>query len=306
MAYTTESVPDLTGRVAVVTGANGGLGLAIAEAFTGAGAHTVIAARNLTKAESARTQLRAANPAASVEIVELDLGSLASVEAAAGRISVRHDRVDILVNNAGLMALPHQLTADGFEMQFGVNHLGHWAFTAHLMPNLLAADGARVVAQTSFARHGSRGINAENPHLAGEYAPWRAYNQSKLANFLFALGLQDAFDEAGVAAMSFAAHPGFTNSDIQAHTQSEGGGGFVAWASNYAARFVGMSTARGALPVVRAATDPDATGGTLYAPRFGTSGAAVQRPVVRPGREQAIAELWELSERETGVKLVVG
>lgn len=305
MTFTIESVPDLSGTTVVVTGANGGLGLQTAQVLAGAGAHVVMAARNQSKAAVAADLIREAHADASIEIVELDLGSLASVRTAADAILARHDSIDILVNNAGLMAMPEQKTHDGFEMQFGVNHLGHWALTAHLMPAILAADAARVVTVTSTAHHMGRPVDPDNPHLEGRYKPWRAYGQSKLANYHFALGLQAEFERAGSSAASLLAHPGLTDSDLQSHTVEQGGGGALASMSHKMAAKVGMSVEDGALPQIRAATDPEATGGEFYAPRYVNSGPAVKRPFVRPGAKQAIAKLWLVSERETGVALTV-
>jgi NAD(P)-dependent dehydrogenase (short-subunit alcohol dehydrogenase family) len=305
MPYTVDSIPDLTGKVAVVTGANGGLGLATAKALAAKGAHVVMAARNQAKAAEAAEIIRAATPQASLSIVELDLGSLASVRAAADRILASHDRIDVLVNNAGLMAMPERATADGFEMQLGVNHLGHWALTAHLMPALLAAPSARVVTVTSTAHHMGRALDPSNPHLHGKYSPWGAYGQSKLANYHFALGLQREFERAGVAAGSLLAHPGLSNTELQATTVHEGGGGFTAKFFHWLTRSTGMSPERGALPQIRAATDPAAKGGQFFAPRFVNFGAAVRRPFLRPGRTKAIATLWRVSESETGIALHV-
>ncbi len=304
MAYSLDDIPDLHGRIAVVTGANGGLGLETARALAGAGAHVVMAARDQDKAARARAEIITAHPSASLEVVELDLGSLTSVAAAARTILGAHDRIDILVNNAGLMAMPERTTADGFEMQLGVNHLGHWALTAQLMPALLTADAARVVTVTSTARHMGRAINPANPNLHGKYSPWGAYGQSKLANFHFALGLQRQFDVAGAAAASLLAHPGLTNTDLQAHTVAEGGAGWTANAAHAMTVHTGMTAARGAMPQIRAATDPTAEGGQLYAPRFVNNGAAVRRPIVRRlGLTKAIATLWDVSARETGVDI---
>ncbi len=305
MAYTRASIPDLTGRVTVVTGANGGLGLETAKAFAAKGAHVVMAARNQAKAEGAAAEIRAETPDASLEIVPLDLGSLASIQEAAGETLAAHPTIDILVNNAGLMAMPERRTADDFEMQFGVNHLGHWALTAQLMPALVAAESARVVTVTSTARHMGRAVDPANPHLDGRYSPWRAYGQSKLANYHFAEGLQRAFERAGVRAQSLSAHPGLSNTDLQATTVAEGGTGLLGPAAHRLTELMGMDAAHGALPQIRAATDPHAAGGQLYAPRFASNGPAVRRPVLRPGRTRAIATLWEVSERETGIPLIV-
>ncbi|MEM9133480.1 MAG: oxidoreductase [Actinomycetota bacterium] len=305
MAFTEASIPDLTGRVAVVTGANGGLGLATAKALAGAGAHVVMVARNQTKAADARDEILADDPDASLEVVELDLGSQASTIAAAEQIAAAHQAVDILVNNAGVMAMPEGRTVDGFETQFGINHLGHWTFTAKLLPSLLAADAARVVAVTSVARHQGKPVDPADPHLEKGYDAWGAYGRSKLANFHFAIGLQRAFEEAGVAAQSFAAHPGLTNSDLQSHTVSQGGGGFNAKFFARLTPIVGMSTAAGARPQLRAATDPAAKGGEYYAPRWGTNGAAVERGYSDKGVDEAVAKLWAMSEELTGVTMDV-
>jgi NAD(P)-dependent dehydrogenase (short-subunit alcohol dehydrogenase family) len=291
--------------VAVVTGANGGLGLETAKALAGAGALVVMAARNQSKAAQAAETIRSAHPDARLELVELDLGSLASVMSAADTILAAHDRIDILVNNAGLMAMPERATADGFEMQLGVNHLGHWVLTAHLMPALLAAESARVVSVTSTAHHMGRAIDPDNPHLHGKYSAWGAYGQSKLANYDFALGLQREFERAGVSAISLLAHPGLSNTDLQTTTVEHGGGGLLATISHKLVNLTGMTPAKGALPQIRAATDPTAKGGEFYAPRFINNGAAVRRPFLRPGRAKAIETLWKVSAAETGVTLEI-
>ncbi|MCB0962215.1 MAG: SDR family NAD(P)-dependent oxidoreductase [Acidimicrobiales bacterium] len=306
MAFTRASIPDLDGRVAVVTGANGGLGLETAKALAGAGATVVMAARNQDKAAHAVEEIRTEVPDAPLEVVPLDLASLASVREAAAAIADAHDQIDLLVNNAGLMAMPERTTADGFEMQFGVNHLGHWALTALVLPQLLAAPAARVVTVTSTARHLGHPVDPANPHLHGRYRPWVAYGQAKLANLHFAIGLHREFEQAGVAAASLAAHPGLSNTDLQGTTVAEGGGGGVLGPFFHKlAGLTGMSPAAGAMPQLRAATDPAARSGELYGPRFGSNGPPVRLPLVRPGSDAAIATLWEVSERETGIPLVV-
>lgn len=306
MAWTETDIPDLTGKVAVVTGANGGLGLATALALAGAGASVVMAARDQDKAATAEGIILGHHPDASLEVVALDLGDLASVRAAADTILAARPTVDILVNNAGLMAMPERRTADGFEMQFGVNHLGHFAFTAHLLPSLLRADAARVVTVTSTAHHIGRPVDPDNPHLHGRYKPWRSYGQAKLANFHFGLGLQQLFEAAGVHASSLIAHPGLSNTDLQATTVAEGGGGWSAPFFHSMASATGMSPQHGARPQLRAATDPGAKGGEFYGPLFMNNGPAVRRPIIRRvGLHKAIDTLWQVSERETGVSLDV-
>jgi NAD(P)-dependent dehydrogenase (short-subunit alcohol dehydrogenase family) len=303
MSWTAADIPDLTGRIAVVTGANGGLGLESAKALAGAGAHVVMAARRQEKAQAAYQEIFDAHPSASVEIVELDLGSLDSVRKAAATISDGHPEIDVLINNAGVMAMPERRTADGFEMQFGVNHLGHWVFTAGLLKPLLAAPAARVVTVTSTAHHFGRPVDPDNPNLEGTYDPWKAYGQSKLATYHFALGLQQEFERRGLAAQSLVAHPGLSHTNLQVHAHEQGGAGRSAGFWRWLAAKTGMDAARGALPQLRAATDPTAKGGEMYAPRFVNAGAAVPRPILRPGNAKAIETLWEVSEKMTGEKL---
>jgi NAD(P)-dependent dehydrogenase (short-subunit alcohol dehydrogenase family) len=306
VAWTTSNISDLTGKTAVVTGANGGLGLESAKALAGAGAQVVMAVRNLDKAARARNGILADHPNSSLEIVELDLSSFESASTAAAKISANHPSIDILINNAGLMAMPEQRTVDGYEMQFGVNHLGHWVFTAGLLRRLLAAERARVVTVTSTAHHTARPIDPRNVNLEGNYSAWGAYGRAKLANYHFALGLQHDFDRHAVKAESLVAHPGLSHTNLQIHTVEQGGGGASApfWA--WMAKHTGMSAADGALPQLRAATDPHARGGEMYAPRFVTRGAPVRRPVLRPGTDEAVKALWLVSERETGVGLDFG
>ncbi|WIY00902.1 oxidoreductase [Amycolatopsis mongoliensis] len=305
MSWSLADVPDQSGRVAVVTGANGGLGLATALALAGKGAHVVMAARDAAKAALARDRIRAESPGASVEIVALDLGSLASVEQAAGQILAAHPAIDLLITNAGVMAMPQGRTADGFETQLGVNHLGHWALTSHLLPALVRTRDARVVTVTSGAQHTGRPLDPADPFRLGDYDPWRAYADSKLANRHFAQGLDRRFREAGLSARALTAHPGMTNSDLQATTVAAGGGGSSARFFLVATRRIGMDTERGALSQLRAATDPRAVGGTMYGPRWSTVGAPVRRRLVRRGDDQAIRLLWQVSRQLTGLDVDV-
>lgn len=304
VSWGSADIPDLTGRTAVVTGANGGLGLETARALAGAGASVVLAARNQERAKQAEESIRATAPAASLTIVKLDLGSLDAVKSAAEEILAANDSLDLLVNNAGVMGIPERRTADGFEMQLGVDHLGHFALTARLMPALLRAPGARVVTVTSTAHHLGRAVNPANPNLEGRYGPWRAYNQAKLANFHFALGLHRLLRDAGKQAASLAAHPGLSNTELQAVSVAETDGGLSQRFFLAAARSVGMPPAEGALSQLRAATDPDAKSGELYGPLFVGSGPPVRKPVLRRlGMGRAIARLWQVSERETDLSI---
>jgi NAD(P)-dependent dehydrogenase (short-subunit alcohol dehydrogenase family) len=303
MSWTVANIPDLSGKVAVVTGANGGLGFESAKALAGAGAHVVMAARSQAKAATARDDILAVHPNASLEIVELDLGSLESVCQAAATITDTHPVVDILMNNAGVMATPEGRTTDGFETQLGVDHLGHWVLTARLLDRLLAADAARVVTTTSTAHHYARAINPDNPNLEGTYSPWKAYGQAKLANYHFAIGLHRQFHTRHLAAASLSAHPGLAHTNLQVRTAEMGAtrsGPF--WRA--LAATTGMTPLGGALPQLRAATDPSARSGELYAPRFINNGPPVRRPILRIiGLDKAINTLWAVSERLTGEQL---
>jgi NAD(P)-dependent dehydrogenase (short-subunit alcohol dehydrogenase family) len=302
MTWTTADIPDQSGRVAVVTGANGGLGLEVARELARKGGHVVMAARDQTKAEAARASIRDQVPGGSLALQPLDLASQRSVREAAAQILADHPRIDILANNAGVMAVPERRTEDGFELQLAVNHLGHFALTAQLTSALLQSDDARVVSVTSTGRHAGRSLDPDNPHLCGRYDPWQAYGQSKLANLRFALELDRRFREAGVPARSIVVHPGFTNTDLQARSVRESGGGRSQRFFRAAVQRFGMTPAQGALPLLRAATDPRAVGGALYTPRWVNWGPPVRRPLVGRSRNQAaMAILWAVSERETGI-----
>ncbi len=306
VSWSAADIPDQHGRTAVVTGANGGLGLETARQLAAKGAHVVMAVRNQKKAAAAVDEIRAGVPDASLELVALDLSAQASVRAAAEQIMSVHQSIDLLVNNAGVMGIAEAKTADGFEMQFGVDHLGHWSLTALLLPALLRPPGARIVTVTSTAHHMGRAVDPANPHLRGRYRPWRAYGQAKLANFHFGLGLQRELEKAGASTASLIAHPGLSNTDLQAVSVQQSGGGASQRFSHFLARHTGMSAADGALSQLRAATDPAAAGGEFYGPLFVNNGPPVRKPIVRRlGLDKAIAVLWEVSERETGIAIDV-
>lgn len=304
MSWTAANIPDQNGRVAVVTGANGGLGLETARALAAKGAHVVMAVRNQAKAQAAVADILTTAPGASLELVTLDLASQASVREAAERITATHTGLDLLINNAGVMGIPEATTVDGFEMQFGVDHLGHWSLTALLLPTLMRTRGARIVTVTSTAHHMGRAVDPANPHLKGRYAPWRAYGQAKLANFHFGLGLQRRLATTTADTASLIAHPGLSNTDLQAVSVRETGGGTSQRFFHVLAQRTGMTPANGALSQLRAATDPAAKGGEFYGPRYVNNGPPVRKPIMRTvGLDKAIATLWEVSERETGLAI---
>ncbi|GAA5519987.1 hypothetical protein Lsed01_02448 [Demequina sediminis] len=306
MTWTSDSIPDLTGRVAVVTGANGGLGLACTTALARRGAHVVMAARSPSKTADATAAVLSQVPGASLESVPLDLASQEAARAAGDLIAGRHSRIDIVIANAGVMALPQGRTPDGFETQLAVNHLGHWTLLARLMPGIVAAPAARIVTTTSIARLVGAPVDPADPHLDEGYEDWAAYGRSKLAALHLAIGLDRALRAAGLPARALAAHPGISHTDLQKRTVREGGGGTQGpfW-ERYAERR-GMSPERGALSQLRAATDPRARGGSLYGPRWALAGDPVRRLLVRErGRslDRAIARLWSVSESLTGETL---
>ncbi len=305
MGWSPRDIAPLTGRTAVITGANGGLGLASASVLASKGARVVIAARNTDKAERARQTILGQTPGALLDVVPLDLSSQKSVKQAAATVLERHDRIDVLLNNAGVMATPEGRTEDGFETQLGTNHLGHWTWTALLLPLVLAAPAGRVVTLTSVARHTGRNLDADNPHLDGKYNPWGAYGNSKLANLHFAIGLQRRFEDAGAPAIALAAHPGLTNSELQSTTHQLGGAGIQGKFWDVASDVAGMSVERGALSQIRAATDPAAKGGMLYGPLFATFGPPTARPLLPFRVAKGVETLWQVSERETGVAIDV-
>lgn len=302
MAWTASDIPDQTGRVAVVTGANGGLGFETARELVRKGALVIMAVRNLHKAEAARDDIVSETPTALLDIRKLDLASLASIREFSGRVCRDYETIDLLINNAGVMGTPRRESADGFELQFGTNHLGHFALTTLLMPVLLRGKDARVVTVTSFGRlYGGR-LREDDPHFrSGRYGPWAAYGQSKMANMRFGLELHRRLGTAGLAVKSLVAHPGYTRTDLQAASVRASRG----WSQqffNIGVELIGMPASEGALSQLRAATDRSAQSGEFYGPRWMIFGPPVKHPVTPFSRQPgAMRKLWDLSERETGI-----
>jgi len=302
--WTVDRIPDQGGRTAVVTGANSGLGLATARELARAGARVVLACRNLEKGDAALHEIEAVAPGAPLELEALDLSSLESVRAFADRFRDGHDGLDLLINNAGVMAAPRRRTADGFELHFGTNHLGHFALTGLLIGEMEGREDARVVTLSSTAHRTGR-ISFDN--LGGEhrYFRWRAYGQSKLANLLFALELERRLRAAGSTIKSMAAHPGYAATNLQSAGPPLIDRAVMA-VSN---RVIAQSEDMGALPTLYAAVEPGLPGGTYVGP----DGFAEQRghpEPVSPSRsardEQVARRLWEVSEEMTGVSFELG
>ncbi len=296
--WTTADIPDQSGRLAVVTGSNTGLGLATAEALAGAGAEVVLAVRNLDKGDVARSQILESHPDATVHLQSLDLGSLDSVRAAADDLLATHDRLDLLINNAGLMYTAWQTTSDGFEMQMGVNHLGHFALTNLLLERMMATEGSRVVSVSSVGHKIMSKLDPATMMSGEKYDRIAAYGRSKLANLLFTYELQRRLDAAGSTTAALVAHPGVSATELGRESPA-----IVQFSMKFGKPLL-QSAAKGALPQLRAATDPDAVGGEYYGP----DGFMEWRgnPVVVTSSERSHDRelqqaLWIESERLTGV-----
>jgi NAD(P)-dependent dehydrogenase (short-subunit alcohol dehydrogenase family) len=304
MGWSVSDIPSQTGRTAVVTGA-GGLGFETALALARAGGDVVLAGRSLEKGEAAVGQIRAAAPGAAVRFEALDLASLASIKAFAGRLAAERASLDLLVNNAGVMAVPKRReTADGFELQFGTNHLGHFALTAQLAPLLRRSDAPRVVNVSSVA-HRNGAMRFEDLQGERRYDPWAAYSQSKLANLLFALELQRRASAAGWGLISNAAHPGYARTELMAN----GPGGGTEVFGRLFGPLLGQSGAAGALPQLYAAVAPDARGGEYYGPGgwMELKGPPRVAKIMPQGKDEAAARrLWDISEELTGVPFRFG
>jgi NAD(P)-dependent dehydrogenase (short-subunit alcohol dehydrogenase family) len=313
MSWSTNDIPDLTGKRAVVTGITGGLGFATALELARHGADLVVTARNESKAGEYIDQLRGDVPGVTVDLVSLDLASLADSKRAASEVVAGYDHVDILVNNAGIMGTPKSTTADGFELQIGTNHLGHFAWTGTLWP-LLKASEARIVSVSSLMHSQAHGIDLRSLTPEGSprrYFRWRSYSESKLANLSFALELNRRVKAAGLGVVSVAAHPGYASTNLQQAGVSHGGGALKALtgvAFHQVSRIIGQSAAMGAWPLLLAATDPSLTGGEYVGPSSlaQTRGRPRLVGMTRWARDEGLAaNLWEASEAATGVEFDV-
>lgn len=294
--WTLENLKDQTGRVVIVTGANTGIGFETAAALAERNAVVVLACRNAGKAEDAMTRIRARSRNATLRFIALDLASLASIEQFAAAFRATYDRLDLLINNAGVMAPPLGRTADGFELQFGSNHLGHFALTGRLLERLESTPGARIVNVSSIMHKYGR-IDFENLNAEKGYDKSAAYAQSKLANLLFTRELQRRLRASGSKVLVTAAHPGWTGTDLQRHT-------LLYRVLN---PFFSQRPAQGALPTIRAAVDESAIGADYFGPHgwFETRGLPEYAKMTDAAKNQDDARrLWEASERLTGVSFL--
>ncbi len=303
MAWGTRDILDQSGKVFVVTGANSGIGLEAVEVLAGKGARVVMACRSADKAKGAADRVKKKHPSSLLDVRSLDLASLASIRAFAEGVTKDHPVIDVLVNNAGIMAIPRTLTADGFEMQIGTNHLGHFALTGLLLPALARATSARIVTVSSAVHQGGR---IQFDDLMGErsYDKWSAYMQSKLANMLFMYELDRRLPTAHASVASLSCHPGYAATNLQSvgPKMERSWTGAIFDTGN---AIVAQSAASGALPTLRAATDPAARSGEYYGPRgpLGLWGAPVLNKTASRSRDESVArQLWERSMELTGVR----
>jgi NAD(P)-dependent dehydrogenase (short-subunit alcohol dehydrogenase family) len=299
--WTTADIPDQTGRTAVITGANTGLGYETAAALAAKGAHVVLAVRNLEKGKAAADLIASATPGASVAVQELDLTSLDSIGAAADQLRSDHESIDLLINNAGVMFTPKSTTKDGFELQFGTNHLGHFALTNLLLDRVVAVPGSRVVTVSSVGHRFARGIRFDDLQWERSYSRVGAYGQAKLANLLFTYELQRRLQ--GTNTIAVAAHPGGSRTELTRNLPT-----LVAAATRLVEPLF-QDADMGALPTLRAATDPGVLGGQYYGP----DGFGEQRgyPKIVSSSEashdtDAQRRLWTVSEELTSVMSPVG
>jgi NAD(P)-dependent dehydrogenase (short-subunit alcohol dehydrogenase family) len=290
--WTAADVPDQTGRVAVITGANTGIGFETAAALAAKGARVVLAVRSPDKGRAAAAKITAITPSADIVVLELDLTSLDSVRRAAAEIVAAYPRIDLLVNNAGVMFTPKQITVDGFELQFATNHLGHFALTGLLLDHLLPVPDSRVVTLGSLAHRMNADIHFDDLHWQHGYDAVAAYGQSKLANLMFVYELQRRLDLVEAGTIAVAAHPGAADTEL------------FRFSPELVAQVQFQSAAAGALPTLRAATDRSVRGGQYYGP----DGPHEMRgnPTLVPSSplshdEEVQRRLWTVSEELTGV-----
>ena len=304
--WSTRDIPSQQGRLAVITGATGGLGYETVLASAGAGARVVLTGRNPAKGATALQRIRAVHAGADIRYDTLDLGSLASIQDFAERFKRKHDALDILVNNDGVMAPPtRQVTADGFELQFGTNYLSHFALTAQLLPLLTQSRRARVVNLSSMAHRFGASIHFDDLNWQHGYRAFAAYGQSKLAMLMFTFELQRRSDEHGWRLLSLAAHPGLAATALLKSGQRLGGNGKAGWFSSWMPSVLAQSASDGALPTLYAVTSPDAVKAGYYGPAgfMELKGPVGEATVASRARDQAVAaRLWAVSETLTGVR----
>jgi protochlorophyllide reductase len=302
--WTQDDIPDLSGKVVVVTGANSGLGFECSKTLAAKGATVVMTARNLQKGEAARQEILQEQPNAALDLMKLDVGDLSSVRAFATAFKEKYDRLDILLNNAGVMAIPRQETPDGFEMQLGVNHLGHFALTGLLLDVITKTPNARIHNVSSSANYMGT-INFDD--LMGEksYSRWGAYGQSKLANVFFTFELQKRMTAAGHDTIANVSHPGFVVGNLQANSVQQSGTGFEGILYRVIEPILAQDIRMGVLPMLYGITAKDARGGVFYGPRtFNLRGYPAEKQANKAAYDaNTLKRFWDVSEQLTGVKI---
>lgn len=301
--WTSERIGDLKGKRIIITGGASGIGYSAAEVLASRGADLFIAVRNTVKGEKAASKIRTLYPAASVTVMHLDLGDLASVRQFASEFTGLSDRLDLLINNAGVMVPPYAKTKDGFELQFGTNHLGHFTLTSHLLPLLMATPLSRIVTVSSIAARRAK-IQFNNLDGSKGYNPMTFYRQSKFSNLLFAMELQNRLERAGSSTISVACHPGISVTNLLSRGSGKETGAVMKWIMG----IVAQPANKGALPTLYAATHPDLRGGEYIGPDG--PGNTKGYPVLNNDpatlyKPELAAKLWEVSEALTGVRYTI-
>ncbi|PDV96722.1 oxidoreductase [Candidatus Chloroploca asiatica] len=304
--WTQLDIPDLTAKVVVITGANSGLGFESARTLASKGATIVMAVRTPAKGEQARAEILKAHPSAVIEVMRLDMADLSSVREFADAFVAKYERLDILLNNAGLMAIPRQETVDGFEMQLGVNHLGHFALTGHLIATLVKTPKARIHNVSSSANFAGR-INFDDLMGKRNYGRWEAYGQSKLANIFFTFELQKRLHAAGFDTITNTSHPGLVIGNLQENSVAQSGTQLEALLYRVIQPILAQDIHMGVLPMLYGMTAPDAKGGVFYGPEtFNMRGYPAEQKANKAAYDAAaLTRFWEVSEQLTGVRYAV-
>lgn len=301
--WTEDNIPSQEGRVAVVTGANSGLGFQTARALASKGAHVVLAVRSTEKGDDAVDRIRSTVPEGQLSVQDLDLASLSSVRQAAGELKESFPSIDLLINNAGVMFPPKQQTEDGFELQFGVDYLGPFALTGLLIGGMLTIPGSRVITVSSLAHRQRAAIHFDDLQWEKSYDPIAAYAQAKLADLLFTYELQHRLEKAGASTIAVAAHPGISSTNLLRYMPDR-----LQKALPVIGPLFLQPATRGALPSLRAATDPDVFGGQYFGPKG--PGGVRGTPTIAASSEQSHdralqQKLWDVSQRLTGINFPV-
>lgn len=300
--WTADDMPELEGKTVVVTGANSGLGFEASKKFADKKAKVVMACRSIERGKDAKNQIEEEQPEADIEVRKLDLASLESIKDFAEEFKANNETLDILCNNAGIMAIPREETEDGFEKQFGVNHLGHFALTAHLMPVLENAEEARIINQSS-GLHENGDINFDDIMHEESYSPQGAYADSKLANVLFTYELDRRLSDTGIKTL--ACHPGYAATNLQSRGPEKEGSTIKKYVMKAANKLLAQSAEIGALPMLYAATSPEAESGDYIGPDgfMNMRGLPVeQKSSEKSYDEEKARKLWDISEELTGVE----